>query len=253
MFEIFFVFSLFNWFGTFWNNRCLFVALSQEISNPPKTGGHVLKPQETQRKPQSWLSRCSILWPYKTCELRMRPTCLLIHLKLSSSDRHDCVQRGWKQAPVAGSKKQTNFTQLVATRQLGGVYLNQDELWNARKWKLETVQNSGGAAHIEQYNFFFRFPWNFINKFCRLDESGLKGAKRLFVINHFVNHHWTCIVKNNSFFCFSNHSVSLQMYFLFATESSWNECLEAFFVERLIVPRKKSNPREPFFYTVIEQ
>lgn len=177
--KFFFVFSLFNWFGTFWNNRCLFVALSQEISNPPKTGGHVLKPQETQRKPQSWLSRCSILWPYKTCELRMRPTCLLIHLKLSSSDRHDCVQRGWKQAPVAGSKKQTNFTQLVATRQLGGVYLNQDELWNARNENLKPFKIPGEQHTSNSITFFFAFleisSINFVAS-TKVDLKGQKGS-----------------------------------------------------------------------------
>ncbi|CAD1473320.1 unnamed protein product [Heterotrigona itama] len=32
-----------------------------EASNPPKGGGHQLKPSEPQRKPPSWLARCTIL------------------------------------------------------------------------------------------------------------------------------------------------------------------------------------------------
>lgn len=37
----------------------------QEASNPPK-GGHQLKSYEPQRKPPSWLSRCSLLWRMET-------------------------------------------------------------------------------------------------------------------------------------------------------------------------------------------
>ncbi|PBC25208.1 ras-related protein Rab-8A [Apis cerana cerana] len=32
-----------------------------EASNPPKGGGHQLKASEPQRKPPSWLARCTIL------------------------------------------------------------------------------------------------------------------------------------------------------------------------------------------------
>lgn len=40
---------------------CWLFSVFQEASNPPK-GGHQLKSYEPQRKPPSWLSRCSLLW-----------------------------------------------------------------------------------------------------------------------------------------------------------------------------------------------
>lgn len=41
----------------------------QEASNPPKGGGHQLRASEPQRKPPSWLARCTILWPLKYFQL----------------------------------------------------------------------------------------------------------------------------------------------------------------------------------------
>lgn len=40
--------------------RRILIGLLQEASNPAK-GGHKLKEPETTRKPNSWMSRCSLL------------------------------------------------------------------------------------------------------------------------------------------------------------------------------------------------